>query len=312
MTKLKDKIQNALDECRMLVLGAQILVGALYRTAFEPGFDRLPPSSQYLALGALAVIMVAVVVLLAPVPHHVLIGHGFNNRRFHHFILNMMTLALFPFALSLAAEVYVSVAKLDGGHVGLVAGTATLGLALFFWYGLQIIHSGSPKELGRAKYGRSESMSNDQDSAGTDLQERIRHVLTEARMVLPGVQALLGFQFITMVLDDFDKLPHSSQEVHLVSLCLMAISVVLLMTPAAYHRAVAHGGNTEGFYRFVSWLLIAAMIPLALGICGDFFVVVRKVTTSTELAADASAVLLVFAMVVWFGLTLGRWKANAT
>ena len=45
MAKLKDKIKTALDEGRMLVLGAQILVGFQYRAVFEPVFEKLPESS---------------------------------------------------------------------------------------------------------------------------------------------------------------------------------------------------------------------------------------------------------------------------
>jgi len=46
MTRLKDKIKLTLDESRMLVLGAQILLGFQFRSVFEAAFDRLPRSSQ--------------------------------------------------------------------------------------------------------------------------------------------------------------------------------------------------------------------------------------------------------------------------
>jgi len=78
------------------------------------------------------------------------------------------------------------------------------------------------------------------------LNNKIKHVLTEARMVLPGAQALLGFQIVTMVLDDFDRLPESSKQVHLISLLATALSTVLLV---AYHRIVEQGANTEAFHR---------------------------------------------------------------
>jgi len=35
------------------------------------------------------------------------------------------------------------------------------------------------------------------ESVGTKLKDKIKLVLTEARVVLPGAQALLGFQLIT-------------------------------------------------------------------------------------------------------------------
>jgi len=52
----------------------------------------------------------------------------------------------------------------------------------------------------------------------------------------PGAQALLGFQFAVMLVDGFDQLPASSQYLHLVSLVAVALSTVLLIAPAAYHR----------------------------------------------------------------------------
>jgi DMSO reductase anchor subunit len=126
------------------------------------------------------------------------------------------------------------------------------------------------------------------------------------RVVLPGAQALLGFQFATMLVEGFDKLPASSKYVHLLSLTLIAFSVVLLMTPAAYHRIVERGHETEHFHRFTSRMLIAAMLPLALGMCGDFFVVIRKVTASAVAAIVGAALMLLFFYGLWFGYTLYR------
>jgi hypothetical protein len=51
-------------------------------------------------------------------------------------------------------------------------------------------------------------------------------------------------------------------------------------------------------------MLIAAMIPLALGICGDFYVVLRKVTDSEVPSIIAAGVMLLFFYGMWFGLTL--------
>jgi hypothetical protein len=100
-----------------------------------------------------------------------------------------------------------------------------------------------------------------------ELDEEIRHVLTEIRMVLPGAQALLGFQFMVMVLQEFETLPNALKQTHLVSLSLMTFAVILLMTPAAYHRIVVKGENTREFHQFAGRMLLASLIPLALGGC---------------------------------------------
>ena len=147
---------------------------------------------------------------------------------------------------------------------------------------------------------------NDTEGNGTDITDKVEHVLTEARMVLPGVQALLGFQFSIMFVQGFDPLPASSKYVHLASLALVALSTVLLIAPAAYHRIVEQGEDTEHFHRFASRMVLAAMVPLALGTSGDFFVVVRKVTGSSTFGLAVAALVLVFVFGLWFGFTTYR------
>jgi len=49
--------------------------------------------------------------------------------------------------------------------------------------------------------------------------------------------------------------------------------------------------------------VLAAMVPLAAGMAGDLYVVVRKVTDSTRLAAGCAALGLALALGMWFGYT---------
>lgn len=77
--------------------------------------------------------------------------------------------------------------------------------------------------------------------SGTPLVTRIEQMLTEARVVLPGAQAMLGFQLSIVRTRSFDVLPHEARTMHATSLCLVALAVILLMAPAAYHRIVFGG-----------------------------------------------------------------------
>ena len=143
---------------------------------------------------------------------------------------------------------------------------------------------------------------------GTQLKDKIDQTLTEARVVLPGAQALLGFQFTIMLMEAFDKLPPSSKYVHLASLALIALCTILLMAPAAYHRIAEDGEDSLHFERLASRLVLASMVPLALGICGDFFVVLRKVSGSVEFSLISSAVMLAIFYGLWFGYSLLQRK----
>src|SRR5262249_57038708 len=69
------------------------------------------------------------------------------------------------------------------------------------------------------------------------LSTSVTHMLEECRMVLPGIQALFGFQLIAVFNSAFwSRLDHFEQLLHYVAIGLVALSVALVMTPAAYHR----------------------------------------------------------------------------
>lgn len=289
----------------MLILGAQVLLGFQYRSVFEAGFDKLPHSSQLLKLAGLCLMLLAIMLLMSPGAFHRIVAEGEDREDVHSFATNVMDVALLPFALGLGIDVYVATQKLAGTAYGITGGIAALLVALFFWYGLEMLRKSAHGHGGKEGEAMKDEKEKSEDGR-TKLKDKIEQVLTEGRMVLPGAQALLGFQFATMLVEGFDKLPVSSRYVHLASLFLIALSIIFLMTPAAYHRLVEKGEATEHFHRFASRMLIAAMIPLALGIAGDLFVVMRKVTESAKLGITGAALTLLIFYGFWFGYTFYR------
>src|SRR5207249_10943122 len=91
--------------------------------------------------------------------------------------------------------------------------------------------------------------------------------------------------------------------VHLLSLGLIGATMVFLMTPAAFHRIVERGEDTERVHAFASVMILAAMVMLALGIAGDFYVVLHKVLHSQALALLFAGLAVAFLYGLWFGLT---------
>lgn len=301
MSKLKDRIKIALDESRMLILGTQIFLGFQYRAAFERGFEGLPASSQYLKLAGLLILLVGVALIMSPGPYHRIVRAGSDSEDVHGFATRVMDLALIPFILTLGIDFYVVTGKFLGMAGGIAEGAGAGAAAFFFWYGFGFLSK--PRRRSQTSNKERETKPRAQP---TELKDKIDQVLTEARVVLPGAQALLGFQLITMLMEGFDKLPQTSKYIHIISLSLMALSVILLMTPAAYHRIVEAGEDTERFHRVASMFLLVAMIPFPIGICGDLYVVFRKVTESNAIAIAASLVILSFFYGLWFGFTAYR------
>ena len=79
-------------------------------------------------------------------------------------------------------------------------------------------------------------------------KDQIEAVLRRSpRAMTPEV--LLGFQFATMFMDAFDRIGDREKMIHVISLLLVAVTILLLMTPAAYHRIAERRENTESFER---------------------------------------------------------------
>ncbi|MDB6026741.1 MAG: hypothetical protein JWM68_2964 [Verrucomicrobiales bacterium] len=301
MAKLRNKVQNALDESRILILGIQVLIGFQLRAIFEKPFEDFPQATQYLGVAALGILLVGLVLLLWPAAYHRIVERGNDTERLHHFTTVVMAIAVLPFAFGIGMDLFIAVSRL-GFTLAVTMGAIMTACALFLWQGLEWIH----RKTGKNRDAIMKNKTPPDENKPTDIDHKIRHVLTETRMVLPGAQALLGFQFITMLMEGFDALPAAAQYIHVGCLASTTLSIILLMTPAAYHRVVEEGEETEYFHKFASRTLLAAMIPLAWSVCGDFFVVLWKVTQNLTLSVSIGALMLVMFYGLWFGYTLYR------
>jgi hypothetical protein len=312
MTDLKHKINHALDEGRILILGTQVLVGAQFELVFQSGFDKLPPTSRYLILATFAPLLIGLTLLLLITPYHHLVEGARVTARFHRFLNRTIGLALFPLAGALGLQLYVVTAKLTGTLGGVLVGGGAFLAALFAWYGLELIRRRQDRARSPRRNAAMAEHSQEPPAEEIQLDEKIRQVLTEARLVLPGAQALLAFGFAITLTDSFDRLPALSRYVHLLSLGLISLSVILLIAPAAYHRIVEDGEDTERLHRFASRAVLAALGPLGLALALDLYIVIQKVTDSgTGAVLGAGAMLLLF-YGLWFGYTLyRRGRANA-
>jgi len=137
-------------------------------------------------------------------------------------------------------------------------------------------------------------------SPGKNEQEQLKtvlqHALDEARMVLPGVQALFGFQLIAVFNQRFEALDPLLQRVHLAAVCLVVIAIALIMSPAAFHRQTHPHHVTEGLLRVTTRFINASLVPLMLGLALDLYLVAMMITASVKMAA-----LLAIAAVAGFG-----------
>ncbi len=303
---ISEKVKIALDETRILALGANILVGFQFRGVFDPQFDKLPTMSRWLDGVAVLLMALTLALLFLPGPYHRMVEAGNDTAALHRLIGWVAFLALAPFSISLGIDVAIVGERIVGALGGALAGAAFAVLALTFWYGLG--------ELGKARTRSTEptmARQSSDDGKPTELHQKIDHLLTEARVILPGAQALLGFQLAIVLSDAFERLTPSVRLVHGAALGCIALSIILLIAPAAYHRIAYGGEDAPSFHRTGSRLVTLATLPLALGLSSDVFVVGTRIAQSTSVAVAAA--LGVFALLAgcWLVLPLVARRRRA-
>jgi len=258
-------VHTALDELRMQMLGTQVLFGFQFQGIFQDGFDTLSPIARVTALSAFGLLVLTLGCLVAPAAQHRLVEHGVATRRLFVTANRFAELALVAYSLAMGFDVFVVSSAYWGMNWSVAAGCTAIVVALLLWYALGMI-VGRPEER--------EAMPNRKEPA---LHEKIDQMLTEARVILPGAQALLGFQFVVTLTKPFHALPAALQLAHFFALAAVLTAIVLLIAPAAVHRLAFEGQDSERMHDIGSNLITIALIPLAAGIATDVYVALAKV-----------------------------------
>jgi hypothetical protein len=286
--KLERQIKVALDESRLLILGSQVLFGFQFNGIFQQQFATLPFASRAFICAGLPLIVVALALLIAPSMHHRIVERGQDSRR----VLVLATLcagiALLPIAVALALDIFVAMSRMTADIVA--AGVAGLffALAMLCWYALAWMTK------------RQERRMFEPTQKATPIETQVDQLLTEARVIIPGVQALLGFQLTVTLTQAFAELDASAKIAHAGALCCMALAVILLMTPASVHRIAFAGEDDPAFLAIGSGFVIAAPLPLALGIALDSYVAAGRALQSDVAAMVLAAASLVVLLGFWY------------
>ena len=303
MSKLSDRIENVLNETRILLLGGQVLLGFAYRPYFENSFDQLTLRAQIVQTVGIAIMTLGLVWLLIPAPFHQLADRGEDTTRIYRLTTQVLDWGLLPFALGLSLSAYVISSVMGIRQSGMVATIVGL-LALSWWYLLPLAKYDSSQRTSVSRELKQEEEKQRKQLGGTETKEKIKTLLIECRMVLPGVQAMLGFQLTTFFMPGFAKLPPSSQWIHCGGLVATAIATVFIITPAAYHRLAEAGEDTEHFHQVGTRLLVAAMFFLGIGLSADFVVILHKMALPLFWSCLIGLMFLFCSYALWFGATL--------
>lgn len=126
-------------------------------------------------------------------------------------------------------------------------------------------------------------------------------------MVLPGIQALFGFQLIAVFNDRFGQIAEIDKLIHMLALALTIVAIACLMAPASYHRQVEQNSVSESFVTYASRLIYCGMAPLMCSISLDAYVVCN-VLGHEKIALLGSSLTFCLLFILWYGVPL--WARN--
>jgi hypothetical protein len=286
---MQRKLKTALDETRMLMMGSQILFGFQLQAVFHDNFAALDDGRKVLTALGILLMAITIGVLIAPSCRHRLLEDGEASPTMLRMTTRCAAIALLLFAASLGCGLVVVLGTDFSNKTSIAAGVIMVALAIGVWFALALALRRNNKEAPMDVHREKLSVST-----------KIEQMLTEARVILPGAQALFGFQLIVMLTKPFTDLPAEAKLVHVVALLCVALTIILLMAPAAIHRLSFAGEDTPQMLRFSSGLVTAALLPLGLGIAGDVYVAVGHSLDNEALGIVAALGILALLLSIWY------------
>jgi hypothetical protein len=276
--ELADALKVSLDELRMQMLGLQVLFGFQFQGLFQDNFVAVDLSGRLIDAAGLAFTIFALALMIAVCCQHRLVEAGEASQRIYRTSKAYAKVALLPLAASIGCNLFVAGEGIFGAQLAATLATLLFVIAILGWYILGIAlrrhWAIEPREVPMKK-------------SETPLHTKIEQMLTESRVILPGAQALLGFQFVAMLTKAFAQLPST-------------VRVLLLIAPAAIHRVTFQGNDDQRLHSTGSLLVTIALLPLAIGISCDLFVALSKLFGSGSLPIAAAVGAFTLLLSLWY------------
>lgn len=129
-----NSLAELLQELRILLQGAQVLVGFLIVLPFSGGFAEIEPLEKWMYLGAFLATLVSLVLFSAPALHHRLQRPLVNRIRFKNFATRMMVFGAIPLSCALPLATHVAASQIAGERIATVIAAVIAGLIAFVWW----------------------------------------------------------------------------------------------------------------------------------------------------------------------------------
>jgi hypothetical protein len=145
----------------------------------------------------------------------------------------------------------------------------------------------------------------DADDEGSRLDRELHELIEELRALIPGAEVLFGFLLAIRFTAEFKELDKLLERVYYGAIVATAVSLVLLLAPATFHRLRFREGDKEALLRKGNREAIAGSLALGLALTGALFII-TDLLFSRGAAIVVAAVFFVFAAWRWWGVALMR------
>ena len=132
------------------------------------------------------------------------------------------------------------------------------------------------------------------------LRQRYYGLLQELRVVLPGVQVLVGFLLTVPFAQRFPELDELGRVAYGVSLISSLVSVICLLAPTVYHRVASRTERTARL-RWGIRMTVVGLVLLAIALVSGLWCVSRLVFGATS-AWLMTTPVAAFIIALWFVL----------
>lgn len=144
---------------------------------------------------------------------------------------------------------------------------------------------------------REVNFSEQEPSREDDQRDRYGELLSEIRVMLPGVEVLFAFLLTSVFAGRFQEIDLVGKRIFLVSLTSAALTIFVLVVPALLHRL--SGIERERRIRLASRFQVVGSVLLGISICTGLFVVVRFVF-GVVVSAVVTALLAGAWLFLWY------------
>jgi hypothetical protein len=134
------------------------------------------------------------------------------------------------------------------------------------------------------------------------LDRELMELLNELRVTLPGVQVLFAFLLTVPFTQRFNQLSDRTVDVYFAAVIASALTSILLIAPAAHHRARFRGGTRPAMIRVANVMALLGMICLSVALGAAVYVVADLVYGGN--ARLAAAGVTGGAAIIWFVIPL--------